>query len=116
MAAGDLRNSPQGNLRLTGLQKYVTAEKAAHDKQYMQYISKNQDGTGFLTGEKIAPAYALRRKPNSKGLESYELYTRDQYEKDFAKKFKKKPSVEQWKDYSKRSIELMFSGEEYAKR
>ncbi len=116
MAAGDLRNSPQGNLRLIGLQKYVAAEKAEHDKKYLDYINANGNGTGFLTGAKIPSSYALRPKLNSKGLKSYVLETRAQYEQRHKNKFGnlpnyKPPSEKQWLDYSKKSVSDMFNSD-----
>lgn len=116
MAAGDLRNSPQGNLKLIGLMKYVAAEKAAHDKKYMKYIQDTGRGTDFVSGKKLPPEYALRRKPNAKGLEQYVLIDRAQYEKEFEAKFKKKPTTKQWEDYSKASVGMMFNGDGYVKR
>lgn len=122
MAAGDLRNSPQGNLRLIGLQKYAAMEKAAHDRKYAKHIQDKQEGTSFFTSEKLPPEYALRRKPNAKGLEQYVVIPRSQYEKEFeAAAIKngwknKKPSQSQWEDYSKKSVEMMFSGEDYVKQ
>lgn len=116
MAAGDLRNSPQGNLKLIGLQKYAAMEKAAYDKKYMKTIQDTGRGTDFVTGKKQSPEYAIRRKPNAKGLEAYVVIPRSQYEKEFEAKFKKKPSQSQWEDYSKNSIGMMFSGEDYVKQ
>jgi hypothetical protein len=94
----------------------VAAEKAEHDKKYLDYINANGNGTGFLTGAKIPPSYALRPKLNSKGLKSYVLETRAQYEQRHKNKFGnlpnyKPPSEKQWLDYSKKSVSDMFNSD-----
>lgn len=113
-SVGDLRNTPQGNLKVLGLTKLFNATMADQGQNKIDYFDQNGKLQGYKMGTE--PTYAIRatRNPYKDGsIMSYDVQSKGDWIKEQMRRNPGKdipPDVlsQEWKRFADDSVRAMF--------
>lgn len=113
-SVGDLRNTPQGNLKLLGLMKLANAIAADINDERVDYYEQHKTLKGFRAGD--VPRYAIRATRHAQGKgnvftyepQSREDWEAEQRERNPGKNIPQPVLDREWKKFSLQSVQNVF--------
>ena len=113
-SVGDLRNTPQGNLKVLGLTKLFNATMGEQGQRKVDYFDQNSKLQGYKTNTEPTHAIRARRNAYKDGsIMSYDVQSKDEWVKEQIRRNPGKDIPQdildrEWKRFADDSVRAMF--------